>query len=177
MDFSAFMADAGKFCPWLRQESRVDRLRRMNDETDDRLLHRALAEVAAAQGVALENLPPAPAGRFRIGAYLDGARDGNVVDVRRIGPFMLQVADAVLRHDDGTVLRLTEKERDILVTLHECGGVMERAVLLEAVWGYVADVETHTLETHIYRLRQKIEHDPARPVLLLTEDNGYRLAL
>jgi DNA-binding response OmpR family regulator len=52
---------------------------------------------------------------------------------------------------------------------------VSREVLLREVWGYKANVTTHTLETHIYRLRQKIEHDPAKAQLLITEAGGYKL--
>ncbi|HPF77711.1 MAG TPA: helix-turn-helix domain-containing protein [Alphaproteobacteria bacterium] len=73
-------------------------------------------------------------------------------------------------------LKLTEKEQDILFFLYEKKGQpVSRQNLLDHVWGYVEGVETHTLETHIYRLRQKIEDNPASPELLLTNDEGYFL--
>ena len=73
-------------------------------------------------------------------------------------------------------IRLTEKECSILKFLYRAGGrPVARQVLLNEVWGYNAAVTTHTLETHIYRLRQKIEQDPANASLLLTEGGGYRL--
>ncbi|MDP6351954.1 MAG: response regulator transcription factor [Alphaproteobacteria bacterium] len=73
-------------------------------------------------------------------------------------------------------IRLTEKETAILKYLYRSGGkVVGRDVLLDEVWGYNAAVATHTLETHIYRLRQKIEIDPSNAQILLTETGGYRL--
>ena len=73
-------------------------------------------------------------------------------------------------------IRLTEKESAILKYLYRAGGrPVGRQVLLNEVWGYNSAVTTHTLETHIYRLRQKIEPDPANARLLLTEGGGYRL--
>jgi len=71
---------------------------------------------------------------------------------------------------------LTEKETNILKFLYRAPiPVVPRDMLLQDVWGYNAAVTTHTLETHIYRLRQKIEPDPANVQLLLTETGGYRL--
>ena len=72
-------------------------------------------------------------------------------------------------------VRLTEKETNILKYLQRAGGTVSREVLLHEVWGYNPAVSTHTLETHIYRLRQKIEKDPSHAQLLLTESGGYRL--
>ena len=73
-------------------------------------------------------------------------------------------------------IRLTEKEAAILKFLYRAGTrPVARQVLLNEVWGYNANVTTHTLETHIYRLRQKIEPDPANARLLVTEGGGYRL--
>ena len=85
---------------------------------------------------------------------------------------------AKLLHDAETSkkVRLTEKETALLKYLCGSGDKMvPREVLLDEVWGYNADVDTHTVETHIYRLRQKIENDPSRAVLLVTESGGYRL--
>jgi DNA-binding response OmpR family regulator len=73
-------------------------------------------------------------------------------------------------------IRLTDKETSILRFLYRAGGkTVLRQVLLNEVWGYNSAVTTHTLETHIYRLRQKAEPDPSQPRLLLTESGGYRL--
>lgn len=78
---------------------------------------------------------------------------------------------------DGRTVRLTEKETAILQYLYRAGGAtVSRETLLREVWGYRPGVTTHTLETHIYRLRQKIERDPSRNRILVTEPGGYRLA-
>jgi DNA-binding response OmpR family regulator len=72
--------------------------------------------------------------------------------------------------------RLTDKETAILKFLYRAGAQsVTRPVLLENVWGYPSHVETHTLETHIYRLRRKLEANPASCSLLITEAGGYRL--
>lgn len=94
-----------------------------------------------------------------------------------IGAYSFRPSARLLVHDaSGARLRLTEKEAAILQFLRRAGGAaVSRRLLLERVWGYHAEADTHTLETHIYRLRQKIEADPARPRLLLTEPGGYRL--
>lgn len=83
------------------------------------------------------------------------------------------------RHPNkGDALRLTEKERDLLIALYQAPDHrLEKGVLLAQVWGYVPGVETHTLETHIYRLRQKIERDPSQPDILRTDAGAYRLNL
>ena len=96
--------------------------------------------------------------------------------VFRIGPYTFQPGAKQLVTDAGQKLRLTEKETAILRYLYRAGqAVVSRDILLKEVWGYNANVTTHTLETHIYRLRQKIEIDPARATLLVTEAGGYKL--
>ena len=83
----------------------------------------------------------------------------------------------LLNGEDGRTVRLTEKETAILQYLYRAGGAtVSRETLLREVWGYRPGVTTHTLETHIYRLRQKIERDPPHTRLLVTEPGGYRLA-
>ncbi len=115
--------------------------------------------------------------RARLGAQeRSGTGDGG--GPIRIGPYEFSPEDKALRNGDANLrIRLTEKESAILAFLHRMG---ERAVprqeLLTEVWGYNPAVTTHTLETHIYRLRRKIEADPAKACLLITEAGGYRLA-
>jgi len=94
-----------------------------------------------------------------------------------IGPYTFQPS-AKLLVDNGTnrKVRLTDKETAILKYLYRSGSrVIGRDVLLDEVWGYNAGVTTHTLETHVYRLRQKIEEDPSQARILVTESGGYRL--
>ena len=97
----------------------------------------------------------------------------------RIGPYEFSPEDKALRHGtDNLRIRLTEKEAAILAFLHRMGArAVPRQELLAKVWGYNPAVTTHTLETHIYRLRRKIEVDPAKACLLITEAGGYRLAV
>lgn len=85
-------------------------------------------------------------------------------------------AKLLLDGESGKKVRLTEKETAILKYLFRAGNkVVSREVLLNEVWGYNAGVTTHTLETHVYRLRQKIEQDPSNAEILVTEPGGYRL--
>ena len=94
----------------------------------------------------------------------------------KLGPYDFHPAMKLLVTGDGRKLRLTEKETNILKYLQRSGGrPVPRDELLTEVWGYNAAVTTHTLETHVYRLRQKIEPDPANARILITEPGGYRL--
>ena len=93
-----------------------------------------------------------------------------------IGPYEFRPAAKVLMDAKGKKVRLTEKETNILKYLYRAGAKpVSREELLTEVWGYNAGVTTHTLETHIYRLRQKIEPEPGQARLLLTDAGGYRL--
>ncbi|MEO5335409.1 MAG: response regulator transcription factor [Magnetospirillum sp. WYHS-4] len=95
-----------------------------------------------------------------------------------IGPYTFHPGNKLLvENRTHKKVRLTDKEAAILKYLYRSGDhVVSRETLLGEVWGYNAGVTTHTLETHVYRLRQKIEQDPSNAVLLLTEPGGYRLA-
>lgn len=93
-----------------------------------------------------------------------------------IGPYTFRPSAKMLLMADDKKVRLTEKETAILKFLFRAGEqVVTRETLLHEVWGYNAGVTTHTLETHIYRLRQKIELDPSNAELLVTEGGGYKL--
>jgi DNA-binding response OmpR family regulator len=94
-----------------------------------------------------------------------------------IGPYSFQPsAKLLVNYETNKKIRLTDKETAILKYLYRSGNrIISRDVLLDEVWGYNAGVTTHTLETHVYRLRQKIEPDPSHASLLVTEAGGYRL--
>jgi DNA-binding response OmpR family regulator len=94
-----------------------------------------------------------------------------------IGPYTFRPSAKTLIDDaKRRKVRLTEKETAILKYLYRAGEkTIGRAILLNEVWGYNSGVTTHTLETHVYRLRQKIERDPAKAEILITEPGGYRL--
>jgi DNA-binding response OmpR family regulator len=97
--------------------------------------------------------------------------------VFQIGPYTFRPSAKMLVDASGRKkVRLTEKETAILKYLYRAGDrVIGRETLLGEVWGYNAGVTTHTLETHVYRLRQKIEKEPSRAEILITEPGGYRL--
>ncbi len=130
---------------------------------------------------------------LRLGELLDhvnrGLKAGAQGGVIAIGSsYVLDMAQGVLRDVEGggtgagisagREIFLTDKECELLQILQRAeGALVARDVLLEQVWGYAPGVETHTVETHIYRLRQKIEIDPADPQIIVTEGAGYYLAL
>ncbi len=96
--------------------------------------------------------------------------------VYTIGPYTFRPSSKLLINAKGGKVRLTEKETAILRYLYRAGErPVSREILLQEVWGYNSGVTTHTLETHIYRLRQKIERDAALPSILVTEAGGYKL--
>ena len=93
-----------------------------------------------------------------------------------VGPYVFKPAQKLLTDGDGKKIRLTEKEAAIIRYLFRAGQkAVTRDELLEEVWGYNSGVTTHTLETHVYRLRQKIEKDPSNAEILVTENGGYKI--
>jgi len=96
--------------------------------------------------------------------------------VLQIGPYVFRPNIKMLVDEAANKkIRLTEKETAILKYLYRASEAVGRDTLLGEVWGYNAGVTTHTLETHVYRLRQKIERDPSKAELLVTDQGGYRL--
>jgi len=94
----------------------------------------------------------------------------------QVGPYVFKPSQKVLVDEKGGKIRLTEKETAIIRYLYRADRrVVTRDVLLEEVWGYNSGVTTHTLETHVYRLRQKIEPEPSNARLIVTESGGYKL--
>lgn len=99
-----------------------------------------------------------------------------LTDVVSFGPYHLLIDSRVLCQQDGEDIRLTEKEVDILKTLYESGETpLSKSTLLKHVWQFTPGMTTHTVETHIYRLRQKIEKNPLEPCYLKTTEKGYIL--
>jgi DNA-binding response OmpR family regulator len=93
-----------------------------------------------------------------------------------LGSYLFRPADKLLRSRQGKRIRLSGREVDILKYLCQAGRTVSREELLKEIWGYTIDVDTHTLESHIYRLRKKVEQDRDHLNILVTEPGGYRVA-
>lgn len=135
------------------------------------------AEEAALRAAGANGVLAKP---FRLGALLQ--RIAELLRASpaglRIGAFSLDPVGRCLTDAKGRAIRLTEKETAILLHLHRAGGQpVPREILLGEVWGYSSEASTHTVETHIYRLRRKLMGDDEAGGLLATEEGGYRLAL
>jgi DNA-binding response OmpR family regulator len=102
--------------------------------------------------------------------------DKSVDAVFTIGSYTFRPSAKTLVESGKRRIRLTNKEVEILRFLHQTGNrIVSRQTLLDEVWGYNKGATTHTLETHIYRLRQKIEADPTACRLLISMPGGYQL--
>ncbi len=117
-------------------------------------------------------------GRLRIGHVVD--RIESVLLQNHYGDityasYYLDWNRAELRYDNQTI-PLTEREKYLIAEILMGGSNgQDRHYLLQKIWGYRSDLETHTLETHIYRLRQKMEDEPDSPQRLVTIENGYKI--
>lgn len=154
----------------------------------DSLTRRVIEDIAAAYRLPMAFIAsPSPdavivSGPVRLGALLQrirskGRQFHKKTKILSLGRFLFDPDETVLIDPDtAEEIVLTEKEAAILNCLAQAeGALISRRDLLTRVWGYVEGVETHTLETHIYRLRKKLEIDPAQPVILLTQEQGYSL--
>jgi len=113
---------------------------------------------------------------FRFGDLLRAVEQNAAREAVAVGNFRLDANAREMVDPQGRSLRLTEKETAILSYLARAGDqVVGRDELLGEVWGYAGDATTHTVETHIYRLRRKLTENGGAD-LLLTENGGYRLA-
>ena len=74
---------------------------------------------------------------------------------------------------NGLKLKLTEKEIDIILFLNNNNSPQKVSILQNKVWGYSLELETHTVETHIYRLRRKIADIFKDNNFIISEDEGY----
>ena len=165
--------DGGELCMRIREHGQTMPVIMLADDDDDSSAIRCL-DSGACDYIA----KPLRLGVLlaRVRAHLrqwDQSRNADF----RFGPYTFRAACRMLVHDrNGRQVRLTDKEASILKFLHRAGNqAVTRDVLLGEVWGYNARVATHTLETHVYRLRQKIEEQPSKAVILVTEPRGYRL--
>ena len=94
-----------------------------------------------------------------------------------VGPYTFRPAAKILHHNlEDRDISLSDKESAILKYLYRAGDAMATCdTLYSEIWDYNATLMTHTLQTHIYRLRQKIEEHPSQPGILVSEPGGYRL--
>lgn len=166
--------DAAVLCEALRREGHAMPILVLHDGSDglvERCLDAGANDVVARPVRGLEL-----AARVRAQLRHGGAGAGGPVP---LGPYLFRAEQRELEEaGSGRVIRLTATEAAILRFLHRAGGnVVSRQVLLHEVWGYKEGVTTHTVETHIYRLRRKVEPDPRHRRLIRCADSGYRLEL
>lgn len=110
-----------------------------------------------------------------VGNLLDNSADGYLFfNNYELHPVAREILN--IRNDE--TIKLTEKEVAIIKYLYKARDkIVSKNELLQEVWGYSPDVSTHTIETHIYRLRQKVEHENPDAQLIMTEEGGYKLKM
>lgn len=156
-----------------RQGIRCPLLVLTDDGAEDALI--ALLEAGASDYVIKPIRPSLLMARIR--AHLRAYDDSDYACLP-VGDCLFCPGKKLLVDEDGSVLaRLTSREAAILRRLYDAGQAsVSREMLQQEIWGLHTDLTTHRLETHIYRLRRKLETDPANPKILLFEQGGYRLA-
>ena len=166
--------DAAVMCAGLRQAGARFPVLVLHDR-DDAIIVRCL-DAGADDCLAWPLRPLELAARLRAQLRQYDSNDGALLE---FGPYRFRPAQRELTDAASCrIIRLTATEAAMLRYLHGAGGEsVPRPVLLNQVWGYQPGVTTHTVETHIYRLRRKIEPDPRQHRLLLCDEAGYRLNL
>ena len=76
---------------------------------------------------------------------------------------------------DNLSLKLTQRETEIVIYLNNANKNISIQDLQKNVWGHTSDLETHTVETHIYRLRKKILNKFQENKFILSSNNGYKI--
>jgi DNA-binding response OmpR family regulator len=120
---------------------------------------------------------------FRLGVLLARMRaqlrqyQSSADAIFAVGPYLYRPGTRTLvERANGHEIALSDTENSILRQLCRAAGVaVSRQELYEQIWGFSAPLDTHTLQTHVYRLRRKMERDPSRPRLIVSERQGYRL--
>lgn len=123
-----------------------------------------------------------PKGTVRLGEIIDrlhyilSGRESHLeddlsnIDLEKF--ILIPSQNSLIHKESGKDIRLTDKERLLLRVLYQAGEVgLSRRDILKDIWGYADEAETHTLETHIYRLRQKLEPFAAQDII--KADDGY----
>lgn len=155
----------------------------LTENPSDAMLFICGDKVPAGRRAAVPVLPLRHDKPLRLGALLRQARQmldepALYLDALRIGPYEFSPQDKTLAKNGTDDIQLTDKEVDILVHLARAApAAVMREDLLKDVWRYQDGVDTHTLETHIYRLRQKMEAVADAPQILVTDGRGYKLNL
>jgi DNA-binding response OmpR family regulator len=175
LDLPLTDTDAPSFCAFLRHRGFSIPIVAVGEKADEEEVIRTLDSGAIdyiARPVRTEELSA------RLRTHIR-THERSETAVLSIGPYHFRpAARSLLEPSTRQTVRLTRKEVGILTLLyHAAGGPVSREELLREVWGYHRQAQTHTVETHIYRLRHKIERNPSAPSLILNNtERGYSLS-
>ena len=93
---------------------------------------------------------------------------------KKIGKYLIDINSRELKFNESS-LKLTEKECDLIIYLFEAKKPISIKNLQLSVWGHQSKLETHTVETHIYRLRKKIKAEFGNDELIKSDKDGYTI--